>query len=83
MRNSTVMGSGRVRSPSGPLEALACDALVIEANIVLCWALAELREAQAPPLRIFRAPQSDVVRQTRDRRLRQVERQHGNIAMIF
>jgi hypothetical protein len=40
----------------------ACDALV-----VLCWALAKLREAQALPLQVFRARQSQVARHTRDR----------------
>jgi hypothetical protein len=32
---------------------VACDALVIEANIVLCWALAKLREGQAPPVQVL------------------------------
>src|SRR6516162_2853418 len=36
---------------------VACDALVIHAKRVLCWAL-----AKAPPLQVFRAPQSQVVK---------------------
>jgi hypothetical protein len=45
---------------------VACDALVIEANIVLCWALAKLREAQAPPLQVLSG--ASVARHTRDRK---------------
>src|SRR5262249_36005547 len=38
----------------------------IDANRVLCWALARLRAAQAPPLQVFREPQSQVARHSRD-----------------
>jgi hypothetical protein len=34
--------------------------LIIEPKTVLCWALAKLREAQVPPLQVFRVPQSKV-----------------------
>ena len=40
------------------LEGVARGALVTEPNTVLCWALAKLREAQAPPLQVVRAPKS-------------------------
>ena len=39
---------------------VARGALIIEPNAVLCWALAKLREAQAPPLQVFRVAQSKV-----------------------
>jgi len=35
------------------LEGRCSRRLVIEPNTVLCWALAKLREAQAPPPKVF------------------------------
>jgi hypothetical protein len=60
---TTSLGRGFVAVQEMSWRGSLATPSLIEANIVLYWALAELPEAQAPPLQVFRAPRSKVVRE--------------------